>query len=53
MKKIFYSGLIVILMTIFSNYGLAQMTGRDIMLKVDKQQEVKTRARQIEDDFGQ
>lgn len=44
MKRLFYSGLILILLAVFGNYGFAQMTGRDIMLKVEKQQEVKTRA---------
>jgi len=43
MKKYFFSGLVLMLLVVFSDSSFAQLTGRDIMLKVENQQDVKTR----------
>ncbi|NLA22755.1 MAG: outer membrane lipoprotein-sorting protein, partial [Candidatus Marinimicrobia bacterium] len=43
MKKLFSLSIICIALVIFYSSAIAQMTGRDIMLKVEKQQDTKTR----------
>jgi hypothetical protein len=43
MKKYFSLSIICIALVIFYSSAIAQMTGRDIMLKVEKQQDTKTR----------
>nr|HRD19318.1 outer membrane lipoprotein-sorting protein [Candidatus Neomarinimicrobiota bacterium] len=43
MKKLFSLSIICIALVIFYSSAIAQITGRDIMLKVEKQQDTKTR----------